>query len=731
MRSRRDFLAYGSAAAIASAASALATPAVGETLSWSDCLTDEVSLDGQWGFRLDPDTRGESENWFSEEFSSSSPLPGWASVLVPHTWQITPGTEEFRGLGWYRRAFEALPEWQHKTVRVEFEAVFHSATIWVNGKLAGSHLKKGYTAFTLEITSLLRWDRENLIVVKVENAFNESMLPRGHSSDWAHDGGIYRPVRFLITPQVFIEHLVVEALPDIPSNNAAIEISAVIQNKTLRLWQGELGIRILEEKTGRTVLEKYGAASASLESGKSSSFTLPTFTIQQPLLWHFDHPDLYSLTIMLSGVSSSRHRGRSSDEISNRPSHKMESQLLHEMTTTFGIRTLEVKDAGFYLNDERVKMMGVERMAGSNPEFGMAEPAEWIEHDHRDLKELNCIFTRVHWPQDRRVLDYCDRHGILLQSEIPTWGPDTFQGMEPVPLPTLMQNGLEQLREMIERDRNHPCIISWGLCNEIGGQNPPAYRFAKRMLEEAKKLNPRRLCTYASNSLQKTASKDVAALMDFIEWNEYYESWYGGTPEDLRRNLKEIHEAFPDKPIVISEYGYCACTPDRPEGDVRRSQVLRDHTAVARELDFVGGLIFFCYNDYRTHIGDKGIGAAKQRIHGVVDLYGNKKLSYDGLRGESSPIESLEVSGHPAEFAVTLTTRNTIPAYQINGYKVRAVFYGYGEIPLERREAELPPLGPGERVTMGIKFSEKEALRVEFDVLRSTGFSSYRKVWRA
>ncbi len=57
--------------------------------------------------------------------------------------------------------------------------------------------------------------------------------------------------------------------------------------------------------------------------------------------------------------------------------------------------------------------MGVERMAGSHPEFGMAEPTEWIEANHRDMKELNCVFTRVHWAQDRRVLDFCDRHGIL------------------------------------------------------------------------------------------------------------------------------------------------------------------------------------------------------------------------------------------------------------------------------------------------------------------------------
>jgi beta-galactosidase len=77
--------------------------------------------------------------------------------------------------------------------------------------------------------------------------------------------------------------------------------------------------------------------------------------------------------------------------------------------------------------------------------------------------------------------------------------------------------------------------------------------------------------------------------MDFIECNEYYESWSEGTPEDLRNNLKAIHRAFPDKPILISEYGYCSCVPERPEGDARRTEVLLDHTRVCRELDFIAG----------------------------------------------------------------------------------------------------------------------------------------------
>src|ERR671930_622280 len=75
----------------------------------------------------------------------------WKAVLVPHTWQVTPGLEEYRGLAWYRRSFEARPEWADRAVRIEFEAVFHSATVWVNENLAGKHLRKGYTTFALDI----------------------------------------------------------------------------------------------------------------------------------------------------------------------------------------------------------------------------------------------------------------------------------------------------------------------------------------------------------------------------------------------------------------------------------------------------------------------------------------------------------------------------------------------------------------------------------------------------
>jgi beta-glucuronidase len=701
VNSRREFIARGCQLAAVASLDVSALAVLPEAAA-ADACGARVPLTGVWQFRFDPERVGETNGWHASTAGS-----GWSSVHVPHTWQIAKDSAEYFGTAWYNRTFQAPAEWKDRSVRVEFEAVYHSATVWVNGHEAGKHLRKGYTAFTLDITPYVEYGAPNSIVVRVDNSFDQAMLPRGRSFDWTPDGGIYRPVSLLISSKVFIARVDVDAVPDIAAGTALISISVSLENSGNSPWAGSIGFHITDEQTGRSVFERKAAVYTRLAPRKEKILTLPAATLHEAKLWHFDHPNLYRLQVVLS-------------------QHELD---FHALETTFGVRSIEIKNKGFYLNGERVWLAGVERMAGSNPDFGMAEPAEWLNHDHDDLKQLNCVFTRVHWQQDRRVLDYCDRHGILIQTEVPTWGPDTFKGMGNTPAPEIMQNGIEQLREMIARDRNHPCVFSWGLCNEIDGQNPPAYEFAKGMLEEAKKLDPRRLCSYASNSLQSNASRDVSRLMDFVEWNEYYESWYGGTPSNLRSNVEQIHETFPGKPIVISEYGYCACTPERPEGDSRRIEVLLEHNRVFREKEYVGGLIFFCYNDYRTHIGDKGAGVMKQRVHGVVDLYGARKPSWAVLRYESSPIESMAVERSGKEFTICVRARKTAPAYTLDGYVLQTVLYGYSEIPLERYEMPLPRLAPGDEAKVAIQWKENEPVRVAFDVQRPTGFSAFTKIW--
>jgi beta-glucuronidase len=251
------------------------------------------------------------------------------------------------------------------------------------------------------------------------------------------------------------------------------------------------------------------------------------------------------------------------------------------------------------------------------------------------------------------------------------------------------------------------------------------------MLEEAKRLDPNRLCSYASNSLGETPKRDVAGLMDFIETNEYFGSWSPGSPEAVAKHLDDLHAAFPGKPVVISEYGYCACTEDRPEGDEHRIDILRSHDDAIRSKDFVAGAIFFCYNDYRTHVGYSGVGALKQNVHGVVDLCGAQKASYDVLRRESSPVESLTVENRLNTFKLRLRTRHDVPAFTLRGYRLRGTFYGQGDVPVERHEVELPDIAAGNETTADLTFSHASIpVRVKFDVLRPIGFSAFSRNWK-
>jgi len=336
------------------------------------------------------------------------------------------------------------------------------------------------------------------------------------------------------------------------------------------------------------------------------------------------------------------------------------------------------------------------------------------------------VFTRVHWPQDKRVLEFCDRNGILMQEEVPAWGPMTFGKVDADLLAKLTTNGLEQLREMMARDRNHPCIVSWGLCNEVDGKNPYSRTFAHALAREARTADPSRLLTYASHSLREHPEEDMAGDFDFISANEYFGSWYPGGPPELRAHIEDLRRAFPNKPIVISEYGWCECQAKIPPGDQNRVTIVNDHTDVMRKSDMVAGAIYFDYNDYRTIVGDHGTGALRQRVHGVVDVYSTRKPSFDALRSQSSPIEQLVLSPAGDAWELKLVTRKRLPAYTLRGYAARWLFYGYDDLPMDGKIDRLPELSPGAAIALKASSSIAGLKRIAVEILRPTGFAAAR-----
>ncbi len=653
-----------------------------------------IPLQEGWEFRLDPSGATEPSDVIDR-------ANDWEAVHVPHTWQSLGRSPDYVGIAWYRIRFEAPSSWASQHVRVEFEAVNHTAAVFLNGRAVGEHIGKGYTAFTLDLSAHLSLGRENTLVVRVDNRPGDRMLPRNKSYDWTDDGGIIRPVNLLVTAPAFIESIEISAVPDLASGSAEIRVKATVRNATTQTQKANVRATIRSDGSSDEVMH-LGPMDVALEADREQLVDLGAATLQKAALWHFDTPHLYRAFVELSVPSG-----------------------VHEVIEQFGIRKFEVRGPAFYLNGEKVSLIGVERMAGSHPELGFAETAEWIDSNHRDMKNLNCVFTRVHWPQDRRVLDFCDRHGILMQEEVPAWGPETFSKTSDDVQHALEQNGLEQLREMIRRDRNHPCIVAWGLCNEVDGKNPRSKQFARAIGAEARRLDPSRLQTYASHTLGSDPGADMAGEFDFISTNEYYGSWTPGGPTDVEAHLDRIRKAFPDKPIVVSEYGWCECQSKIAPGDENRVDIINSHTDVFRKFPEVAGAIYFDYNDYRTLVGDKGAGAMRQRVHGVVDLYGAKKPSFEALRSQASPIEKAVLrKSAEGRFEFEIRTRQQLPGYALRGCSVRWLAYGYDDLPMDGGKTTLPKLPPGLSQTHEIKTSITGIRRIVVDVVRPTGFSA-------
>jgi beta-galactosidase len=657
-----------------------------------------VSLNGTWRFTADLKNEGMDAKWFEQKYDRS----GWQQVEVPHTWQVMPGLDGYTGSSWYARTIKLDCPVQDKILKLEFDAVNRDASVWVNGKLIGEHKGSGYTPFSFVIPQADTANGNLEVVLCVSNSSSKRALPYEKSYDWTTDGGIIRGVRLKILPQTHIERLLVNAEPTAGFTQAEVSVRVnayAAQNKT-----GDLSINATVLDPSNNIV---GNISAPLKKDNDGNLTTElTCVVEKPMLWHFDKPQLYRFIcrLMDNGVP------------------------IHEKEASFGIRKVEVKDGFYILNGERMRLMGVEWMPGSDPRYGFAEPLKYMHDVLEDMKNLNCVLTRFHWQQDDGIFEFMDREGMLVQEEIPTWGGGTR-------LEQLGDIQQMQMQEMILPHYNHPSIYAWGLCNEIAGQNNTGHKFVKDGIAIARELNPQRLLTYASNTVHQNPKKDASQYVDFIEWNEYFGSWMGGNVSTLARHIGEIANAYPDKTIVISEYGLCECAPKNPVGDANRIEILRTHTNEFRKSKSIAGAIFFCYNDYRTHIGDKDRGVFKQRIHGVVDLLDQPKTSWQVLREESSPIKSITITPQePNSFNIDILTRsleNDLPAYTLRDYVLVWRALDAQNLPIESGRTIISELKPGTSLRESIKVSSGIVSQVKAEVFRPTGYSVLDARWSA
>ena len=600
----------------------------------------------------------ELRRWTFATGSDPACLEKGREVTLPHTWNIEEGLEEYRGSGWYAYELDVPREWTDRRVRLHFGAAFHRAVVYVNGREAGRHSRSGYTPFTVELTGLLKIGEKNRITVQVTNGFTEELLPFQRSFDWADDGGLIRGVSLLVTGAHFLDRTEVTARPVLPdgirsgrAEGCRMENGPAVWGVRLRLnsREGErserngltLGWELSRE--GKTVLHGEGPCSALCgqrpsdspeEAGKEVFLYLPERLLESVDYWHFDHPALYRLRLTL----------------------KKNGVIEDENETVFGFRDFHVEGNAFYLNGERVRLCGTEWMPGSDPVYGAAEPEEQMEKMLRLLKESNCVFTRFHWQQDDFILDWCDRHGMLVQEEVPFWGPDPEKagGLQ-------TDIALQQLEEMIAAHRNHPCVIAWGVGNELCAQDAETIRYIRQAAAFAHGLDPDRCANYVSNTWFENPLIDGTVDGDMLMINDYIGTWHG--ERDEHAELAGLIGDNPGRPVVPSEFGLCE--PAFSGGDARREQIFLEKMEAYRQHEEIAGTIYFCLNDYRTQMGEDGEGKYRRRVHGSVTMEGQPKPSYYVVQREYAPFILQWEQGQ-----LIITCRKDLPGYEMRGYLV-------------------------------------------------------------
>ena len=433
------------------------------------------------------------------------------TVDLPHTWNARDGqdggNDYWRGTCIYRTRF-AAPQFDtaSQQVWIQFDGVNASAHVVLNGSPVCNH-DGGYSTFRANITELLR--DENELTVEVDNSKNDRVYPQ--KADFTFYGGIYRDVSLMVVSK---NHFTLDYFggPGIRITPTVQGADASVQVTTWHDGEGEVSIELLD------------AAGNTVATGKGPDITLTIFNAH---LWNgVKDPYLYSCKARLV----------------------VNGTVEDETTTRFGVRSFKVDPKkGFFLNGKSYPLHGVSRHQDRKG-LGNAITREMHDEDMALIKEIGANTIRLaHYQHDQYFYDLCDEVGMVVWAEIPYISEHMPNGRE---------NTISQMKELIIQNYNHPCIVCWGVSNEI----TISTKDKKDMLDNHRQLNDlchemdkTRLTTLACYAMCGPFNRS-AHITDMVSWNLYL-GWYvpGFILNDLWMGF--FHLCFPNRPFGYSEYG--------------------------------------------------------------------------------------------------------------------------------------------------------------------------------
>ncbi len=393
-----------------------------------------LELAGLWQLAFDPACEGIRAGWALGHW----PEARAERVQVPALWNVTHPDAE--GVGFYRRVFTVPADWQGRVVRLHFRGASYRTQAWLNGAYVGSH-EGAYTPFGFDVTPHIRPGAESELVVRVASLAKtwdvDGMVlqqsPASKQSWYYTHGGLWGEVYLEALPTTFCTAVTVE--PD-PAQEM-VRVEAALENYD---QESQGAVLRLEVKGPSGDLAATESSQVVLPPGESSfSYRIP---LPRPLLWDCRNPHLYTLRLALR---------RGGAEVDSR-------------TVRFGLRDFTVRDGRFFLNGEPILLRGL--LLQPNYPITIVTPPtrEMMVREITLAKEAGFNLIRAHIrPAPPGYLDLADELGMLVYAEsCLAWIKDS---------PRLLDHGRRELRAMIERDRNHPSVVIWGINNENRAAN--------------------------------------------------------------------------------------------------------------------------------------------------------------------------------------------------------------------------------------------------------------------
>lgn len=539
-------------------------------------------LDGVWKFATDSFNTG-----FKQSFHTDFPADE-KNICVPCSWNCLLGMENYIGVAWMKTEFVT----EKKNIKIVFGAVNNDAIVYIDGNKIGEHIG-GFTEFSFIVENLEPGN--HILTLRIDNTQTESDTIPLKRADWFNHGGIMRSVEIHEFDNVIVDNIKIDYDLDLKLKKADISLNTQIY--CISPIEDSLVLKI----DSQTKMQKNIKLNSGINTIKQN------LSIENIKIWDIDSPNLYMFTVAFG-----------EDELNERT----------------GFRTIEIKGKDFILNGRKIIFKGVNRHE-EHPDWGFAVPFSITKKDVDIICDMNCNIIRgSHYPNSKLTLDYLDERGVLFWEEIPMWGfPE-----EPLKNERVKQIGNKMHEEMVARDFNHPCIIIWGLHNEIATDTQAAYEMSEEFIKTLRRYDTKRLITFASMKPEK----DICfPLADFISMNKYI-GWYEGTLKEWDKFIDDFHTYLAKfdcegKPVVISEFGAGGIW-----GNVSLENLKWTENYQAEAIDYmikvflrredIAGMFIWQYCDMRSSHDMELTRARSYNNKGMLNEYRKPKMAYYAVK---------------------------------------------------------------------------------------------------